>query len=72
MSNHFNALQNIEIKYLTKIMPMLHSYRNQSIDLHCESIDGLLYECNVGLIWVKTVHEFWKLFCFYIPCKWYI
>ena len=36
---------------------MLHSYRNQSIDLHCKSIDWFLYECNIGQIWVIWTEE---------------
>ena len=30
-------------------MPLLPSYRNQSIDLHSKSIDWFLYEGNTGL-----------------------
>ena len=32
---------------------MLHSYRNQSIDLPCRPIDWFLYDCNIDLIWVN-------------------
>ena len=32
---------------------MLHPYRNQSIDLQTKPIDWFLYDCNVGLMWVK-------------------
>ena len=34
--------------YLTHQVPVLPSYRNQSIDLLCESIDWFLYEGNTG------------------------
>ena len=27
---------------------MFYSYRNQSIDLHCKSVDFFLYEWNIG------------------------
>ena len=32
-------------------MPVLLSYRNQSIDLLCKSIDWFLYEGNVDISW---------------------
>ena len=35
--------------YLTHEMPVLYSYRNQSIDLHRKSIDWFLYEGNTGI-----------------------
>ena len=36
---------------------MLHSYRNQSIDLHCKSNDWFLYSWfKIDLILVKTQH----------------
>ena len=34
-------------------MPVLPSYRNQSIDLLCKSIDWFLYDGNTGFEWVK-------------------
>ena len=34
-------------------MPVLPSYRNQSIDLLCKSIDWFLYEDNTGIWWVN-------------------
>ena len=34
-------------------MPMLPSYRNQSINLHSKSIDWFLYEGNTDIEWVK-------------------
>ena len=34
-------------------MPVLPSYRNQSIDLLCKSIDWFLYEGNTGIYWVN-------------------
>ena len=30
-------------------MPVLPSYKNQSIDLLCKSIDKFLYECNTEI-----------------------
>ena len=30
-------------------MPMFRSYRNQSIDVHCKSIDWFLYAGNIGM-----------------------
>ena len=36
-------------------MPVLPSYRNQSIDLVCKSIDWFLYEGSTGIQWVNTV-----------------
>ena len=33
---------------LTREVPVLHSYRNQSIDLLCKSIDLFLYEGKTG------------------------
>ena len=30
-------------------MPVLHSYRNKSIDLESKSIDWFLYEGNTGI-----------------------
>ena len=34
-------------------MPVLPSYRNQSIDLLCKSIDLFLYDGNTGIKWAK-------------------
>ena len=34
-------------------MPLLPSYKNQSIDLHSKSIDWFLYESNTGTQWVN-------------------
>ena len=34
---------------LTHLMPVLPSYRNQSIDLQSKSIDWFLYEGNTGI-----------------------
>ena len=34
-------------------MPVLPSYRNQSIGLHSKSIGWFLYEGNTGTLWVK-------------------
>ena len=38
------------------IWSMLHSYRNQSIDLQCKSIEWFLFENNTGVIWVKEIY----------------
>ena len=38
-------------------MPVLLSYRNQSIDLHGKSIDCFLYEGNIGTKWVKYIKQ---------------
>ena len=35
-------------------MPVLPSYRNQSIDLLCKSVDCFLYESNTSIWWVKN------------------
>ena len=35
-------------------MPVLPSYRNQSIGLLCKSIDWFLYEGNTGIWWVNS------------------
>ena len=35
-------------------MPVLPSYRNESIDLQSKSIDWFLYEGNTGIQWVKS------------------
>ena len=35
-------------------MPVLLSYRNQSIDLQSKSIDWFLYEGKTGISWVKS------------------
>ena len=43
--------------YLTHIKSMLCSYGNQAIDLHCRSIDWVLYERNIELIWVSMLVE---------------
>ena len=40
-------------------MPVLLSYRNQSIDLHSKSIDRFLYEGNTGIQWVKNYFPKW-------------
>ena len=36
-------------------MPKLPSYRDQSIDLPCKSIDWFLYDGNFGFLWVKLI-----------------
>ena len=36
-------------------MPVLPSYRNESIDLLCKSIDWFLFEGSTGTYWVKHV-----------------
>ena len=40
---------------LTHYMPVLPSYRSQSIDLLCKSIDWFLYEGNTGTYWVNIL-----------------
>ena len=53
-SKLWNILQiHVSDRFLTRIKPMLHIYRNPSIDLQYKSIDWFLYECNIGLIWVN-------------------
>ena len=37
-------------------MPVLPSYRNQSIDLHSKSIDWFLYEGNTGTNGLRNVN----------------
>ena len=44
---------------------MLHSYRNQSIDLRCKSIDWFLHECNIGLIILHQCYTHWEYDCGY-------
>ena len=41
------------IPVLTRWMPVLSSYRNQSIDLLCKSSDRFLYESSTSIYWVK-------------------
>ena len=41
-------------------MPVLPSYRKQSIDLHSKSIDWFLYEGNTGIQWVNIRNEIWR------------
>ena len=36
-------------------MPVLPSYRNQSVDLQGKSIDWFLYEGNTGIYWVNSI-----------------
>ena len=38
---------------LTQWVPVLRSYKNQSIDLLCKSIDWFLYEGSTGTQWVN-------------------
>lgn len=38
-----------------KLGPMLHSHRNQSVDLQAKSIDWFLFENNICLIRVEIV-----------------
>ena len=49
------------ILILTHEVPVLPSYRNQSIDLQSKSFDRFLYEGNNGTSWVKVVST---CFCF--------
>ena len=48
----FKFTQTAQIS-LIHLRAMLHSYRNQPVDLNCKLIDWFLYECNIGLIWFK-------------------
>ena len=43
---------------LTYQMPVLPSYRNQSIELHNKSIDWFLYKSNTDIWWVNIVNHF--------------
>ena len=36
-------------------MPVLPSYRNQSIDLHSKSMDWFLYKGNTSIYWVNQI-----------------
>ena len=47
-SNTDSSVRLMEGSGLTHYVPVLPSYRNQSIDLLCKSIDRLLYENNTG------------------------
>ena len=47
------VLESFFSRHLTHIMPMLHLYRKQSIDLQWKSVNWFLYERNIGLIWVN-------------------
>ena len=40
---------------LTHIRSILHSSRNQSLDLQCKSIDKFLYECDIDLVFINCV-----------------
>ena len=47
-----NEMYKLSIFYrgvFNPLMPVLPSYRNQSIDLHSKSIDWFLYEGNTGI-----------------------
>ena len=44
---------------------MFSSYQNQSIDLHCRSIDWFLYNWNIRLKWIKLIKEMICIFCYY-------
>ena len=44
-----------QIYCLTHKVPVLFSYRNQSIDLLCKSIDWFLYEGNTDTEWVNVL-----------------
>ena len=46
----YNYSKNLAFR--THFRSVVHSYRNQSIDLQRKSIDWFLYECNIDLIWV--------------------
>ena len=42
---------------LTLLRSILHSHKNQSIILQFKSIGWLLYECNIGIIWMKIINK---------------
>ena len=42
---------------LTQFRPIIYSCRNQSNDLHCKSIDWLLYEFIIDLICGQYIHN---------------
>ena len=41
-------------------MPVLPSYRNQSTDFLCKSIDWFLYEGNTGTLWINLRFTVWS------------
>ena len=49
----------------THITPVFHSHGNQSIGLHQSSIAWFLYECIIGLIWVKLHYHVYNLLVMY-------
>ena len=50
--------------HLTLWLPVLLSYRNQSIDLHSKSIDWFLYDGNTSNYWFNLVALCDYFFCF--------
>ena len=44
------------------LRPILLSYRNQSTDLYCKSIEWFLLECSIGMIWVKLEIRQWDYY----------
>ena len=55
-----NFLNQEGVKDLTYQMPLFPSYRNQSIDLLCKSIDWSLYEDNTGILWINGGLHFYN------------
>ena len=51
------GLINVEVTLINLLNPVLPSYRNQSIDLLCKSLDWFLYEGNTGNKWVKRSYS---------------
>ena len=47
---HFDFLI---LSVLTHLVPVLLSYKDQSIDLHSKSIDWFLYDGNSGTEWIN-------------------
>ena len=47
----------VRMLYLTHQVPVLPSYRNQSIELHSKLIDWFLYEGNTGTLWVNVLKK---------------
>ena len=53
---------------LTHLMPVLSSYRNQSIYLHSKTIGRFLYEGNTDIEWVNVNNWiFWEQLQFLRP-----
>ena len=53
---HHNKKKNANHLFISLIHLSLifHLYRNQSVDLHCKSIDWFLYDVNIDPIWTNA------------------